>query len=220
MDPKVVLILTWLIAGLVVAAYIWFVAWRYRAERRKKEAQAATDSAMSDKIARTAQQVQRGERSQPAGSAPDATEIEPAVAAAMAAAEPRATVAGAPAPATASPGTRMSEATVASLVSGIALPHDLVPLSTIGPRTAAGDRVAFWTDRAPAEVVGPAFADELERLGYTVRALDEQSLSAERGSDRLNVMVHPDGERATIGGELAFTTVPERSVVIEVWVPA
>ena len=80
--------------------------------------------------------------------------------------------------------------------------------------------MVFWTDRAPVEIVGPAFADELERLGYGVVTLDERTLSAHRDDDRLMVMVHPDGNRAIIGDQLAFSTVPERSVVIEVWVPA
>jgi hypothetical protein len=114
----------------------------------------------------------------------------------------------------------VADATVAELLSGISLPNDLVPLTTIGPRTGAGDRVAFWTDRAPAEIVGPAFADELERLGYGVSTLDAQSLSAVRDGDRLLIVIHPDGAVANVGGQLAFTSVPENSVVIEVWVPA
>lgn len=203
MDPKVVLIFTWLVAGLVIALYIWFVVWRYRAERRKKAEIAAGESAMSDAIAKTAAQP----TASGARIGPSATESHAETAGVLA--DPLSVI-GAP----------VAEATVAGLLSGIALPNDLVPLSTIGPRAAVGDRVAFWTNRAPAEIVGPAFADELERLGYTVQSLDEQSLSAERGNDRLLVVVHPDGERAIVSGELAFTTVPELSVVIEVWVPA
>jgi hypothetical protein len=112
------------------------------------------------------------------------------------------------------------DTTVASLLVGIALPRDLAPLTTLSPRPAVGDRVAFWTDRCPAEVVGPEFANELERLGYTVVPLDERSLSAQRDHDRLLVVIHPDGARAIIGDQLAFSTVPDLSVVIEVWIPA
>ena len=197
MDPKVVLALTWTFAGLVVAAYIWFVVWRLRVDRRKKAAEQMTDDTMSDVIARTAQRLS------------SVTPAEPATSAEPVAATPFA-VATAP----------RSDATVADLVAGIALPHDLVPLTTIAPRAAVGDRVAFWTDRAPAEVVGPAFATELERLGYTMIPLDERTASAQRDHDRLVVTIHPDGDKALVAGQLAFTSVPEGSVVIEVWVPA
>jgi hypothetical protein len=190
MNPTVVLALTWIFAGLVVAVYVWFVVWRFRADRRKRQEQEIADEAMSDAIVKTAQQL----------SAPP-----PVVAAPMAPA--------------AQPMTAPVAVTVASLMSGIVLPHELAPLTTLAPRPAAGDRVAFWTDRAPAEVVGPAFANELERVGYGVVPLDERSLSAQRGSDRLLVVIHPDGAQATIGDQLAFSSVPDLSVVIEVWLP-
>jgi hypothetical protein len=210
MDPKLVLLLTWIVAGLVVAAYIWFVVWRFRVDRRKKEAQAIADGAMSDAIALTAQQLSpmRTTPTPATGpSTPTASSLPSAIRDALPTQE-------------ASPVAPTSTATVAGLVSGIALPSDLVPLTTIAPRPATGDRVAFWTDRAPAEIVGPAFATELERLGFTMIPLDERTLSAQRDKDRLVVMIHPDADSAIIGGQLAFTSVPERSVVIEVWVPA
>ena len=211
MDPKVVLVFTWIVAGLVVAAYIWFVLWRYRVDRRKQKAQAVTDAAMSDAIARTAEQASQKAKIAPKTS-PAPTAVPPTEAPSTATtATPSTPVAPAP---------RAAATTVAEALSGIALPHDLVPLTTMAARMAVVDRVAFWTDRAPAEVVGPAFADELERLGYTVASLDEKSLSAQRDDDRLLVVIHPDGEKATVDGQLAFSSVPERSVVIEVWLPA
>jgi hypothetical protein len=198
MNPSVVLALTWIFAGLVVGAYIWFVVWRFRVERRKKAAQANTDGSMSDAIARTAQRL----ASAPAASGAPVASV-------------RADAPNAPAPL-----APHSEVTVAGLLSGIALPYDLVPLTTIAARPAVGDRVAFWTDRAPAEIVGPAFAEELERLGFAMVSLDERTLSAQRDNERLIVMMHPDADKTIVGGQLAFTSVPERSVVIEVWVPA
>jgi hypothetical protein len=192
MDPKVVLLITWTLAAIVVGAYIWFVVWRFRVDRRKKAAQDVEATAMSERIERT---VQRMTASAP--PAPSPTDSPPT-----------------------SPTTfPVEERTVAASVAGISLPNDLAPLTELAPRSGAGDRVAFWTDRAPAEIVGPAFADELERLGYTVSSLDERMLSAVRGDDRLSVAIHPDGRDATIAGQTAFTSVPENSVVIEVWVP-
>jgi hypothetical protein len=220
MDPKVVLALTWTLAGLVVAAYIWFVVWRLRADRRKKAAEEIADDAMSDVIARTAQRLSSVTPAGPATSAEPAASRPPTPSAPP-------TVTSPPEPyslrnelLSSAPLTARSDATVADLVAGIALPHDLVPLTTLAPRAAVGDRVAFWTDRAPAEVVGPAFATELERLGYTMIPLDERTASAQRDHDRLVVTIHPDGDKALVAGQLAFTSVPEGSVVIEVWVPA
>jgi hypothetical protein len=202
MDPKVVLVTTWVLAGLVVAAYIWFVVWRFRVEKRKKEAQGVTDAAMSDAIAKTAAAASAAPVPSPAAMPTPAS----------------------PTPASPTPVVEpippMPEATVASCLSGISLPHDLVPLTTMLARPAIGDRVAFWTDRAPAEIVGPAFSAELERLGYTVQPLDERTLSAQRDGARLLVMIHADGASAVIGDQLAFSTVPEHSVVIETWLPA
>jgi hypothetical protein len=208
MDPKIVLLLTWVLAGLVVAAYIWFVVWRFRVERRKKAAEAVSDAAMSEAIAKTAQQAAPANAPTARSSSTAPSSPPPSV--------------GAPtvSSGTVAPVVPVTEATVAGHLAGIALPHDLVPLTTILTRPAVGDRVAFWTDRAPVEIVGPAFAEELERLGFTVTAIDERTLSVHRGDDRLLVMIHPDGSKAVIGDQLAFSTVPEHSVVVEVWVPA
>ena len=79
---------------------------------------------------------------------------------------------------------------MAEALSGISMPHDLVPLPSIPPRASAVDQVAF-SSRASVSVVGPLFADELERLGYTLTPLDENSLAAKRGNDNLMVYIHP-----------------------------
>jgi hypothetical protein len=200
MDPKVVLVLTYVTAGVVVAAYIWFVVWRIRVERRKKAAQAETDSAMSSAIARAAEQTKIPPRIEPA-TVPDR--------AAAVATTPVAPVE-----------TSATELTIAVALTGISLPNDLAPLTTMIARPGVGDRVAFWTNTAPAEIVGPAFADELERLGYTVTPLDDRSLDVQRGGERLVVMIHPNGPAALIGDKRAFESVPELSLVIEVWVPS
>jgi hypothetical protein len=208
MDPKVVLVLTWATAGAVVGAYIWFVVWRYRAEQRKKVAQEESDTAMSDKIARTAERV-----AAKAGGVPPSG-VGDAVTAPIATPPSAAPAARAPAPR-----PEAVALTVADAVSGITLPYELAPLTTMASRSAVGDRVAFWTDVAPAEVVGPAFADELERLGYSMSPLDERTISATRDGAELMVVIHPDGRGATVGGQVGFPSVPEFSVVIEVWIP-
>ncbi len=194
----------WLV-GLVVAAYIWFVAWRVRAERRKKAAEAAAAA--------------------PAKAALRSSDLDPPVTS-MPAPPPAARRASLPsrrastAPTSMSPvATQSGQRTVVQALTGIQLPADLVPLTTMAPRVGAGDRVAFWTDAAPVEVVGPAFAAELERLGYEVSARGVDTLVGERDGIHLIVVVHPDALLATIDDKPAFPSVPERAVVVEAWLP-
>ena len=97
---------------------------------------------------------------------------------------------------------------MAEALSGISMPHDLVPLTTIPVRPSVVDQVAF-SSQAPVSVVGPLFADELERLGYALTPLDDTSIAAKRGNDNLIVYIHPE----PVG------TAPEGSVVVEVCVP-
>ena|GEM_PF-3984033 len=212
MNPQTVLVVTWVLVGLVVAGYIWFVVWRFRVDRRKKAAAEAVESPLRQQLATFG--------SAPAPSAAPVAPVDPVAPAAPVdpapaeAAAPAAPAAVAPAPA---PPPGDGVATVAAALSGITLPHDLVPLTTMAPRPNVGDRVAFWTGAAPAEVVGPAFADELERLGYTVTPVDLTTLAAVRDDTRLMVVLHPDGPAALLGEGRAFPTVPERAVVVETW---
>ena len=192
-----VVLAIWALAGLVVALYVLFVVWRLRVERRKNAMQQDSTSSLSSTLARAAASALPAEPSAPRVDTPVAT----------------------PAPPGATATTGAPPATVAEALAGISLPNDLAPLTSMAPRGGTGDRVAFWT-AVPVEVVGPAFGDELERLGYTISPLDADTLAAQRGAARLIAIIHPDGPRATIGGQRAFETVPELSTVIEVWIPA
>jgi hypothetical protein len=181
-----------LLVGVVVGAYVLFVVWRFRAEKRKKAAQAAAEAPM--KAARRSPELDG-----PLVAAAPMAPVDPVgPAAAGVATQPR--------------------LTIVQALDGIHLPYDLVPLTTMAPRPAVSERVAFWTDTAPAEVVGPAFADELERLGYDVSSRDETTLAGVRDDVHLVVVLHPDALLATINGEVAFPSIPERAVVIEAWI--
>jgi hypothetical protein len=94
---------------------------------------------------------------------------------------------------------------VADLVTGIALPCDLVPLvgDDLDPH-----RAVFATVGHTAKEVGSALADELERLGFTLRTVADDEALAERDGDRLRVRVHEEGHRAHPGA-------PVHSVVAE-----
>jgi hypothetical protein len=89
----------------------------------------------------------------------------------------------------------------------------------MAPRTGAGDRVAFWTDNAAAELVGPAFVDELRRIGCTVTQIDPVSHAVTRDDIRAMVVFHASGQSARIDDALAFPSVPP-SVVVEIWLTA
>jgi hypothetical protein len=197
-DANVVLIGTWTCVGLIIAGYIWFVVWRYRAEQRKKAAKAAAELK---------------ERSVLAATPVPATGVTPAPTAAT----PEPVVIPQPDP---TPDVvEKPIQTVAELLSGIQLPHDLVPITMMAPRDQIGDRVAFSTDGIPADAVGKAFGDELERLGYTITPTDEARIRADRGSDHLLCQVHLDARYAILGDRRAFPAVPDGSVVVEVWIP-
>ena len=196
---RMIIVAVWALVALFIGLYILFVVWRVRVDRRKKAMESGSDTApsVSSVIARAA------------WSAPPA-EVPPDPAP------------SAPAPASTStppsPPGAASATTVAQALAGIVLPNDLAPLTTVAPREGVIDRVAFWTP-VPAEVVGPAFGDELERLGYTVSPIDDSTLAAQRVDARLVAAIHSDGHRAMIGQARAFESVPELATVIEIWIP-
>lgn len=108
-------------------------------------------------------------------------------------------------PARPAPPAAPVRATVAEALAGIALPCELAPLTGTealpDPR-----RLVCFTDRAPAESVGAAVGDELERLGFTLRPVSATALVAARSGTELTVTVHPTPE--------AFPTAPPGSVVV------
>ena len=189
----------WALVALFIGLYILFVLWRLRVDRRRKAMQSGTGTdvgtSVSSVLARAAWSAPRADT--PPGSAPSGP--------------------ASPSSPSSQPGPAPST-TVAQALAGIALPHGLAPLTTMAPREGVLDRVAFWTS-VPAEIVGPAFGDELERLGYTVSPLDDTTLAAQRADARLLAIIHPDGHRATIGQNRAFDSVPELATVIEIWIP-
>ncbi len=99
---------------------------------------------------------------------------------------------------------------VAEALVGIRMPCDLVPL--VVDRLSTG-RIALSTTGYPAEVVGTALADELERLGYVLRPLTDVDLIATRGATELHLRI----EQANIDGRhLDHPTAREDSVVVEI----
>lgn len=95
--------------------------------------------------------------------------------------------------------------TVAEAVTGIAVPCDLVPLVG-GEARIDPYRVVFSTDRADAATVGAALADELERLGYSLRSTSDHEAVAVRADLSLSVAIVTD-----LAG---FPTAPPGGVVV------
>ncbi len=76
--------------------------------------------------------------------------------------------------------------TLRESLAGIHLPCDLLP---VAPRSIVpgDDTLSLATSAASAEVVGPAIADELERLGYDLDPVSSSRLVARRGLNQLTL---------------------------------
>lgn len=104
---------------------------------------------------------------------------------------------------------------LAELLQGISLPHDLVPLTQALPASGPVTSLVAATSTASPEQVGAALADEIERLGYVVSTTGAQTAMAEGPRGAIEIEVHPNASTATDGGQLKFPTAPAGSVVVE-----
>jgi hypothetical protein len=109
---------------------------------------------------------------------------------------------------------RASSKPIAELLRGISMPCDLVPV--IDPTAMDAQwRVAFSTRGVPPAEVGSKVGDELERLGYTLRSLNEAELQATRNDDVLTVRLIVNPEAARRDDRPAFPTLAPGSIVVE-----
>lgn len=109
--------------------------------------------------------------------------------------------------------------TLADLLIGIDLPSELVPYGAADHPDP--DRyVALLTAAAPPEEVGPAIADELERLGFALHALSDDEAVARRGDDVISLRIHPRADTAHVQGRRLFPLVSAETVAVELWVGA
>jgi hypothetical protein len=90
------------------------------------------------------------------------------------------------------------------------MPCDLVPL--VFDRLAT-DRITLSTVGFPAETVGTALADEVERLGYVVRPMSDREVLATRGATELRLTITPPGPD---GRHLHHPQARDDSVVVEI----
>jgi hypothetical protein len=99
---------------------------------------------------------------------------------------------------------------VADALVGIRMPCELVPL--VLDRLAT-DHITLSTTGHAAEAVGPALADEIERLGYVLRPISDDEVLATRGGTELRLTIRPPGSD---GRHLLHPTAPEGSIVVEI----
>ena len=112
--------------------------------------------------------------------------------------------------------TFRSSRSVADVLSGIQMPCELAPLTGLGPG-AMNDpgHVVFATEGHRVEEVGALVGDELERIGCELSPITATTMRADRGSDSLEICIHPDPATVTDGAGLRFPTAPPGSVVVE-----
>lgn len=105
--------------------------------------------------------------------------------------------------------------TLAELLSGITLPHGLVPLTQSLPASGPATSIVVATESAGPEQVATALADEIEGLGYTVRTTGEHTALAEGPRGAVEIEIHPHAGASAEGGSLRFPTAGANSVVVE-----
>lgn len=114
----------------------------------------------------------------------------------------------APAPAVAAP-------TLADLLAGITLPHELVPLTQSAATADPANHLVVSTTRASAEAVTAGLAEELEGLGYTVSTTGPRTILAEGPRGQVAAEIHADGATVMEGGARRFPTAESGAVVVE-----
>ncbi len=107
--------------------------------------------------------------------------------------------------------------TIADHLGGIRLPYDLLPMVPNGEK-ASNQRVSLVSDGAQPEVVGAAIADELERLGYSIKTLATDEAVAVRENQTLGLQIYPDASELSNRAGLRFPEAVAGSVAIDLWI--
>ncbi len=120
-----------------------------------------------------------------------------------------------PAETTATPTVPAAPATpprLADLLVGFELPEAIAPVRTeVQPRD---DYLALTAASVEPESVGGSVADELERLGYTLRLLGDTDALATRAGDAVSIRIHPS---ASIGLDGVARPGRGQRVLVELW---
>ena len=105
--------------------------------------------------------------------------------------------------------------TVLELLDGAVLPYDLTPVT--GRLTEPERHVIFLSPNPDAEAVGTAFADELDRLGYSIEPDGLDGARATRGDNTLLLRIRPNAGTVPDGQPHRYPTAGPSDVAIEIW---
>lgn len=106
-------------------------------------------------------------------------------------------------------------ATLIEALAGIAMPCDLLPLTTVEGRSLSDRELLLSTSGHAPDDVGTAFASALEALGYTITPMGPVTVLATRGPDRITVVLHDRPFDELSGKRSAFPTTKPGDVVLE-----
>ncbi len=98
-------------------------------------------------------------------------------------------------------------------LTGIQMPVGLAPAATdamSNPR-----HMVFATSATTPARVGSAIADELERLDYSLRSIDDSSIEARRRDACIEVRIHPESSTMTTRLTEPGRVLPDDSVIVE-----
>lgn len=107
--------------------------------------------------------------------------------------------------------------TLADLLAGVRLPWNLLP-AVDQSREPSNDRVALITSEGEPSAIGVDVADELERLGFTISPLGDDTALATRDGHSLGLQIIEAPMTAEVDGIRRFPTATESSVALDIWV--
>lgn len=106
--------------------------------------------------------------------------------------------------------------TLTDILEGIRLPYDLMPVTSV--IEDADRHLIFLTTHSDAGEVGKRFAEELERLGFELDAVEFDHAVAVRGDDVVSMKIVPDPEKVEGGDSLRYGAAGPGDVALETWI--
>ncbi|MDG1409483.1 MAG: hypothetical protein P8L46_15710 [Acidimicrobiales bacterium] len=102
--------------------------------------------------------------------------------------------------------------TLAEALEGITLPNGLMPVIShrVDPRN-----MLFSSSEDPSETIARGLTAEIERLGFSVETVDDETVHAVKEDAELQIRIHRDLERARMCVGSGLVALPESSVIVQ-----